>query len=170
MNEIYPLVFVFDGEAMVPVNGRSADRQYVVGESYRLAPFEERSTNSHNHFFACVNEAWLNLPIEQSGLFASAKHFRKWLLIKTGYRHERTIVAANRDEARKLAVFAESVDPFSLVQVKDSVVTIWTAESQSMRAMKKKRFQASKDDVLNEAAAMIGVTSSKLKDNAGLAA
>ena len=57
MTTVYPVNFRWDGEAMVPLNPRLADRYYVVGETYRLEPREERSPNSHNHYFAAVHEA-----------------------------------------------------------------------------------------------------------------
>ena len=39
---------------------------FVVGEIYRMNAVEERSLASHNHFFAALHDAWLNLPDEKA--------------------------------------------------------------------------------------------------------
>lgn len=163
---IPPILFQWDGEHMTPVNARRADQYYVVGEYYRLVPHEDRSMRSHQHFFAALHDAWDNLPLEMAALYPTVEHFRKHLLIKTGYRHERIVAAENKSEARKIAAIVRSMDQFAVASVRDNIVVIWTAESQSVRAMKKQRFQQSKDAVLNEAAAMIGVSTEQLRNQA----
>ena len=160
MTAIVPVPFTWDGDAMVPRPGfaKRCDEMYYVGEVYLLEPREDRSMRSHRQYFAALHEIWMNLPIEQAGLFPTVEHLRKWLLIKTGYRHERVIVAADAAEARKIQALVRSMDQFAVIQRKDNIVTVWTAESQSMRSQKKDRFQQSKTDVLDEGASMIGKT------------
>ena len=167
MTSIPPVPVTYDGDAFVPLNKKIADRHYAVGEVYRLAPIEERSLNSHKFFFAALNEAFKNLPIEWSGLFSSVLHFRKYCLIMEGYRTERVIAAGSEKDARMIAATVETLDPFAVVNIAETVVTIWIAESQSMKAMKRERFQESKTAVLNRAASMIGVTPETLRENAG---
>ena len=41
---------------------KQADRDFVVGMTYRLVKHRERSTTTHNHYFAAINEAWQSLP------------------------------------------------------------------------------------------------------------
>ena len=36
---------------------KQADRDFVVGMTYRLVEHQERSTATHNHYFAAINEA-----------------------------------------------------------------------------------------------------------------
>lgn len=170
MTDIPPIAFAWDGESMVPQNGRLADRHYVVGLSYRLAPYEDRSQRSHNHYFAAVKEAWENLPEDKAERFPTSEHLRKWALIRAGYRDERSIVAASKAEAQRMAAFVKPMDEYAVVVVSEAVVTVYTAKSQSLRAMGKKDFQASKDAVLDVLAAMVGVGAPALRQNAGRAA
>ena len=155
---------------MKPLQPRIADRMYVVGEQYRLAPLEERSRASHNGFFAAITEAWSNLPEDLAERFPSPDHLRRWALIKSGFRDERSFVCASKAEALRLSVFVKPIDDFAVVLVHESTVTVYTAQSQSMRAMGKERFQASKDAVLDVVAGMIGHDAKTLSDNTGRAA
>lgn len=170
MTEILPLEFSWDGEAMVPANPRRADRQYVIGETYRLLPWEARSRKSHDHFFASVHEAWQNLPERLDGHFPTADHLRKWALIKAGFRTERSIACSSPAEAAKVAAFVEPIDGYAVVVVSDCLVTIYTAESQSYRAMGKKRFGESKTAVLDVLASLIGQDRETLEHESGQAA
>ena len=57
-------------------------------------------------------------------------------------------MAASRAEALRLAAFIRPMDEYAVVSASEAVVTVWTAQSQSLRAMGKERFKASKDAVL----------------------
>lgn len=167
---IYPQTFIWDGEHMTPLNGRHADRQYVVGEHYRLAPFEDRSANSHNHYFASLAEAHANLPEDVAERFPTVEHMRKWALIKAGFRDERSIVCTSKAEALRVQSFIKPMDDYAVVLASDCVVKVFTATSQSVRAMGKADFQKSKQAVLDIVAGLIGVRATTLLDNAGKAA
>ena len=164
------MAFRWDGEVMIPRVPGVAQRQYEVGETYRLEVREERSTNSHNHFFASINEGWLNLPEHVAERFPTPDHLRKYLLIRTGYRDERTIVATSKAEAQRIAAFIRPMDEFAVVTVREATVAVYTAKSQSVRAMGAREFAASKTAVLDALAAMIGVERKALEANAGKAA
>lgn len=159
-----PIIFTWDGEVMKPQPrfAKMADRQYVVGEDYPLAPVSSRSQASHNQYFALIHEAWLNLPEAFSERFPSEDHLRKYALIKAGYRDERTLVCASKAEALRVAAFTKPIDEYALVTVRDAVVTVYTAKSQSAASMGKEDFQASKDAVLGVLAAMLGVEPGQL--------
>lgn len=165
-----PMIFTWDGDAMVPKVPRLADRYYVVGEQYRLVVDEGRSGVSHRHFFAAIHEAFKNLPEELAERFPSDEHFRKHCLIMEGYRDERTFVAASKAEALRLAAFVKPMDEYAVVVVRECVVVVWTAKSQSTKAMGAKDFQASKQKVLDRAASMIGVSADALSANTSRAA
>ena len=62
------------------------------------------------------------------------------------------------------------LDDFAIVVVTGSVVTRFTAKSQSQRAMGKADFQASKDAVLDLAAQLIGATPQQIEESARTAA
>jgi hypothetical protein len=170
MTAIHPIAFTWDGDHMVPLSPAAADRQYVVHETYRLVPYEDRSQASHNQYFAAVNEAWQNLPAEVAERFATAEHLRKLCLIKAGYRDERSIVAASKAEAQRLVAFIRPLDDYAVVLASEAVVTVYTAKSQSMKAMGKRVFQESKQAVLDICADLIGVAPAQLSSNAGRAA
>ena len=165
-----PLRFRWDGAAMVPLYPGAAARQYETGAIYPLAVHEERSANSHRHFFACVNEAHSNLPEHLGAQFPTADHLRKWCLIKAGFRDTSTIPLPTKADALRVAAFIRPIDDFRVVVVHEATVMVYTAESQSLRAMGKARFQRSKDAVLDELASMIGTDSETLARNAGKAA
>lgn len=159
-----PIIYTWNGEVMTPLpRFQSACQEFEVGGHYRLASFEERSTASHGHYFASVHEAYVNLPEDIAGDFASAEHLRKWALIKAGYRDERSIVASSKAEALRIASYIRPMDEFAIVVVREATVTQYIAKSQSMRAMGKVEFQASKDAVFEVLAKLIGTDVSELQ-------
>lgn len=165
MTEPTPAYFTWDASAsvMVPVRKSIADKTYVDGETYRLGVIEERSQNSHNHFFVLIAEAHANLPEDQAERWPTSEHLRKWCLIKAGFTDERSIVCASAAEAQRVAAFIKPMDTYALVTVSGVCVRVYTAKSQSRKAMGAKDFQASKTAVLEIVSAIIGVTSNQLE-------
>lgn len=146
-----PLLFVWtdDGTmAPLPRFAKACDDAYTIGEVYRMEVQEQRSLISHNHYFATLQDIWLSLPEEFGERISSAEHMRKWALIRTGYRDESSIVCASKAEAQRVAAFIRPMDDFALVVVNGATVTVYTAKSQSMKAMGAKAFQQSKEAVL----------------------
>lgn len=155
-----PILFQWDGESMVPASqhwARQADKEFVVGEHYRMVEHRERSASSHRHFFAVVHDAWQTLPDDKLEIYPSSEHLRKKALVWKGYRNERSIVCASAAEAQRVAAFVKPMDDFAVVTVKDAVVRVWTAKSQSVKAMGAKEFQQSKSDVLDFLDDLLGV-------------
>jgi hypothetical protein len=160
-----PVPMQWDGEVMRPTRGFAAlaDKQFVVGEVYTLDSADpSRSMASHRHFFAAVYDAWLNLPEHDSARYPTADHLRKYALIRAGYRDERSIVCSSRAEAVRVGAFVKPMDDFAVVAVSEAVVRVYTAKSQSPRAMGRKVFQESKDAVLAILAGMIDVSREQL--------
>ena len=155
---------------MRPLRPKAADAQYVVGERYMLDVREDRSFRSHRHYFACIREAWINLPEHHAERFANAEHLRKWALIQAGYRDERTVVCASAAEAERVAAFIRPIDDCAVVVPRGNVVIHYTAKSQSMRAMDKETFKASKDAVLDIISGLIQTDAATLRKNAEKAA
>jgi hypothetical protein len=154
-----PVLFQWDGEAMRPATARWAvecNRCFVVGEEYRMEAIEDRSAASHNHYFSCIQGAFDNLPEKMAGQFATPDHLRRYALIKAGYRDERSIVCASRAEALRIAAFIRPMDEYAVVVVSEAVVRVYTAQSQSYRAMGKEQFGKSKEAVLEIISEMIG--------------
>lgn len=162
-----PIPMEWTGEVMRPQQRYvwQARKQFEIGAAYPLVIHEERSTNSHNHFFAAVHEAWKNLPEHLSKKHPTSEHLRKWALIKGGFADERSIACDSNAEALKVAAFIKPMDEYSVVVVRDDVVKVFTAQSQSARTMDKKAFQDSKTAVLEIVSEMIGVDPVTLSKN-----
>lgn len=155
---------------MWPTHVGTAERLYRMGEVYVLAPAPERSMKSHRHYFACIRDAWSNLPEEMMERFPTEEHLRKWALIATGYRDQRMIAVDTPEQAVRIAAFFKPLDDYAVVVAKENVVMVLTAKSQTLKAMGKKVFQKSKDAVLGAIAGLIGISKEELMRNAGQAA
>ena len=158
------LIAEWEGDVLRPLLRfmKELNARLVVGERYRIDIIEERSERSHRAYFAAVNEAWMSLPEDKADLFPTAEHLRKYALVKTGYADHRSIVCASKAEAVRLAAFIKPMDAFAVVTVRDAVVNVWTAKSQSSHAMGKKDFLASQQAVRDLCAGLIGVTGQAL--------
>jgi hypothetical protein len=163
-----PLLCTYTGVSfdLVGRSQKDADAAYVIGQRYILEAIEERSAASHRHYFASIAEAWANLPEPLVERFASPEMLRKHALMHVGYRDERSIVCTSRAEAKRLAAFVKPIDEYAIITTEGSTVSIWTAKSQSMRAMGKRAFQKSKDDTLTWISALIGVDPKQLESAA----
>ena len=137
-----------------------------VGAVHGWQMAEHRSKSSHDHFFACVNEAWKNLPEDMADDFPSPEHLRKWALIKAGFCSETRIVCANNSEAMTLATKAKSLDKYSVVAIDEKAVTIWTADSQRRDAMGRQAFQEAKERALHIISNLLGTDITILKEAA----
>ena len=164
-----PFSVTWTGEVFSPASGmwsKECAKRFTAGETYRLNEEHERSLNTHNHYFACVNEAWKNLDESVTYDLPTPEHLRKWALIMTGYRQERHFVCATKAEAVRMAAFIRPMDEHAVIVPKEATVTVMTAESQSMKAMGKARFQESKTAVLDYLSKLIGTSVTDLKSNA----
>ena len=115
------------------------------------------------HYFACIHQAWLNLPEEMADQFPTEEHLRAYALIKTGYCDSNTLVCSSKAEAQRTAAFLKPIDSFAVVTVKDNVVIRYSAQSQSMRAMNRDDFQRSKEAVLDIISAMTKTSRKELE-------
>lgn len=161
-----PLPFWWDGEAMQVRRGfqRQADATYCIGETYRLAPVEDRSEPSHRQEFAWLREAWANLPEALAAQHPTPEHLRKWALIQAGYCDTTDYACMFKTEARRLAAtLQQQTDDYAVVIVADAVVRVLKPKSQSRRAMDKAEFQASKTAILEIVAALIEVEPATLQ-------
>lgn len=165
-----PLAFQWDGEAMIPRHPRLADKHFVVGEVYTIEVREDRSAASHRHYFAALNEAHASLPEHISERFPTMDHLRKYALIKAGYRDERSHACSSKAEALRFAAFVQPMDSFAFITTDGPLVTVFTAKSQSVRAMGKQAFEASKTAVLDYIASLIGHTAGTLERHTSEAA
>lgn len=168
-----PIIFDWQGDAMTPASpfmARLADKHFVIGETYQLVEDHARSHKTHGHFFAAINDAWKTLPETMADEYPTVEHLRKKALIRKGYCDERTIVCSSKAEAQRIAAFIKPMDHYAIVTVSEATVRVYTAQSQSKRAMGAKLFQQSKQDVLDFIDALLGVPSGSIKREAGQAA
>lgn len=152
-----------------------AAKQFSEGEEHTLAPVEERSMASHKQFFAALKSGYDNLPeklffrTNADGSFVlddfgnrvpkwpTPEHYRKWLLINAGYFEETEFEGSSHGHALQLAAWARKMDVFAKIIVRGNFVIVQHAMSQSLAAMKKAKFQESKEAVLALNDALTGV-------------
>jgi len=140
-----------------------ATSHFVNDNIYPLVPNQERSRKSHNFFFACLHEAWANLPEILQERFPDEDSLRKYALIKTGFYDVQTLVLSSKAEAMRAMEFIKPMDRFSIVLIEGSTVFRYTAQSQSLKAMGRERFMESKDKVLDWISDLIGVSRGELE-------
>lgn len=126
------------------------------------APKKQRSRETHDHYFACVAAAFETLPEAVEPDFADADHLRKWALIKAGYRKQRSVLCETEEEAARLMMLGKALDNHSFLERRGSIVTVYSAESQSYKAMGKERFAQSKEAVLKILSELLGVDVAEL--------
>lgn len=144
---------------------RRCDELFVVGERYRMEEVNERSQSSHAHEFAWLAEAWRNLPEQyaQEPWAQSPEHLRKYALIRTGFCHTDTFACGSHAEAMRWAPRLRSDDEYCIVSVEGMVVHRFRAMSQSKRAMGAKKFQESKQAILEFVSSLLGVSAANLQ-------
>lgn len=135
---------------------------YEEGVTYDMAPVEPRSRRSHDHEFAALHEGWLNLPPHLAVQFPTEEHLRKRLLIECGFADVQDVVCATRAEAVRWAAITQAREAYSVATVEGSVLRIFTARSQSRKAMPGREFQASKTAILDKLAEWLGVDAGSL--------
>jgi hypothetical protein len=156
-----PLKFQWDGDALVPASGfwrRQANEHFVVGAVYRMVEEAERSQISHSHEFAWLKTAWDSLPDDLLAQYPSPEHLRKRALIAKGHCTMTQHACKSVAEAERLeAAIGAHVDTYAVVVRRGPVVTVYTAVSQSRRAMGAPQFQASKNDIIDYVAGLLQV-------------
>jgi hypothetical protein len=160
-----PQPFRWDGDAMIPLRPRAADRQYVIGQVYTLEEREERSSARHRAFFAQIRECWQSLPEEIAGNFPNDTALRKKALIRTGWCDTRTEAFRSNAEARRAAdLIAQFMAPdeFAEIVVCGTVLVVMRAKSQACNAMDRKTFDQSSEAVLKYLADLLGVDAASL--------
>jgi hypothetical protein len=186
MKRTQPIAYVWrevdlieaDGEvtrtwAMVPsLRYRNvAQRQFGAGGEHVLEPVSERSMASHNAYFAALNDYFDNIPERMEARWPTAEHFRKWLLIEAGWFDEKEFEMESEKHAKALATFVRTEDVYARIAVRrGKTVIVRRAKSQSLKAMGKLDFEASKKAVLDLAEQLVGVPRGVAMKNAGRAA
>jgi hypothetical protein len=166
-----PIYFVWhptpEGHVMVPRgsrNSRLADQSFTSRETYRMIVDAERSIESHRHYFACVREAWNNLPEHLADEFPTDERLRKWVLIRTGFCQHTRMVMKSHAEAICTAGDLQRRDSCAVLEINGNVINWYTAKSQRLGpgGMSRSEFQRSKTAVLDYLAKMLETTPEEL--------
>lgn len=156
-----PTVFCWDGNAMVP--HRTFDKlcahQFIPGENYRLVQHEDRSDASHRQFFASLHDKWMTLPETLQDEYPSEESLRHKALIRCGYCTEKDFILPSETAALTFAaaLIEDDAECYLIIECRGRVVRKYKAASQAYRAMGKKVFQKSKQDVLDFVDRLLGV-------------
>ena len=169
---IVPLLWKWDGTAMTPLPyfKKQAEKQLEFGRIYRLEAVEFRSTQSHKHYFACLQTAFDNLPEAHANRWRTPDELRKWALCQTPFRDTQEFHTPSHAEAIRLATHFAQMREFSVCEIRDNMVLRHTPHSQDYAHMANREFQASKSAVLNVLANILGVPVEDLKREGGRAA
>lgn len=165
MSTMRPVMFTWTDEGTMVPDARFkavCDKQFVVGAEYPLIPVEQRNMKSHNHFFAALHEAWLNLSEEDTLKYPTEEHLRAWALIECGFFSQREIECEKPSLAKSMAMLARQLSPMARIGLKESKVIVKEAVSQSLASMGADAFKASKEAVLDLVTGMAGTTRKEL--------
>ena len=159
--------------AMVPVPKYANVAKRQFGEEDGLHTLEqigERSMASHNQFFAAINDHYDNLPERMAARWPSSEHFRKWLLVETGWCDEKEFDMESEVHAKRLGTFIRTEDDFARIRVVGRKVIVRKPKSQALAAMGKTDFEASKRAVLDLAEHLTGISRGEAMKHAGRSA
>lgn len=130
------------------------DRQFEKAEEYPLGIIEHASDATRGHYHARLHEIFANLP-ETEKRFPTVDHLRAWALVEAGYCSISSTVMDTAKDAKAMAAGVRMSDAYAVIVVRENVVRIARAKSQSKIAMKSVEFQESKEAVLNICEALL---------------
>src|SRR5215510_5172679 len=101
-----PFYAVFDGGCFMPMKHALAmtGETWVQGVVYRLVRYErDRSSETHNHYFACIAEAFDNLPerYKHEWWAHNEDALRKHALIETGWCEKSSFTFSTVEQVAK---------------------------------------------------------------------
>lgn len=163
MRESTLVIWEWDGEVMRPLPRfhNLVNAEFVVGERYRMEVSDDASWVSRKHQFAWLHEAWLSLPEDVAGRFLNEDQLRKHALIAGGFCDSTSVACSSRAEAERWFKFTTADDPYCIVQIEGNTLIRFTAQSQARHAMGAKRFQESKQAVLDYVDGLLGVETAR---------
>ena len=91
-------------------------------------------------FFAQIRDVHSNLRDEHRQRWPSAEIMRKHALINVGYCDSMQVAAGSKAAAPRIADAFKHMDRYCLVDVRDSVLTVFTARSMSRNSLRKPQF------------------------------
>jgi hypothetical protein len=140
------------------------ERELKPGDVVDLVEHNARSSSSHKHFFAAINEAWKNLREGRDEEFPDPEILRKWCLTYTSYCDVRHYQTGSFAESTRLARILKEQPEYCRVKIDGRMVTQFTPHSQSYEKMSGRTFQACKGAVFDVLARELGVTVEALEE------
>ena len=157
--------FRWTGTGFEPLRPKLADKEFIVGAVYAVEAQPLQSEKARRFFHAQLAEIWHSLPEEIAERWPTVEAFRKAGLIACGYCFKTEAVCATNQQAQALAVSYARLDDYVVVEIRDRVISIWTAKSQRKTAMTDpQERKAANKAVLEWAAAQVGVAPAALAD------
>jgi len=123
---------------------------------------KDQSDPMRRRFFALVREVWLNLPDNLRKQFPSSEVLRKTALCRIGWAECKVVTCGNRKAAQEVAILAAHLDRYAVVDVSETVVTVFTARSMSKRQCPKKSFLDVSEKALDWLSQLIGTDAATL--------
>lgn len=155
-----PLQYLGEDRFICRHRGRG-DRELVIGETMTWEIVHQRSSETHRHLFACLKNAWENLPEDLAVQFPSPEALRKWGLIQIGHCTMTRLAFANNTEAMKAATLMREIDGYSEIGVNGNTVVMRRARSIAVRAVSSAEFKEIKDKLLTTLSQLIGADVAK---------
>ena len=159
------ILCTWTGDAFIPEkrHEKALDAEMVIGDQYYIEPQKPASEKARRFFHAQLADLWQGLPEEIAERWPTVESFRKAGLIACGYCHKVEAVCATNQQAQALAASYTRLDDYVVVEIRDSVISVWTARSQRRNAMDAAERKAANAAVLEWAAAQVGVSSEQVK-------
>lgn len=161
-----PVIMRYEGDgifkAVAPVMVARCEAAYERGQMYRNEFREDRSGPSHRQYFAMINEFYNQLPEDIASNFQGPDELRAFALIKKGFADHVDVTLGDESLAQRIArllirLRKRYFKHYAVIIPKGTVVRIYTAQSQSYKAMDRKRFQASKEATLGFLSDLTGI-------------
>lgn len=123
---------------------------------------KDQSDPMRRRFFALVREVWINLNDEKRARFPSSEILRKTALCRIGWAECKVVTCGNKKAAQEVALLASHLDRYAVVDVSETVVTVFTARSMSKRQCPKKTFLDVSEKALDWLSQLIGTDAATL--------
>lgn len=153
------IIYDCTGDGLKPV-ARHRDlfaRLFEAGKRYLLIEFNERSRDTHDHFFATVTGYWHQWPENYERELPSPDHLRKHALIRTGHYIQSVMAHASAmTAAAYVRDFLHYVD-YAEGSISGATTVMRIAKTQRKKVMEAVEFQKSKQDVLDFCQAVTGI-------------
>ena len=117
---------------------------------------KDQSDAMRRRFFALVRETWNNLPDVQRERYPSSELLRKTALCRVGWAECKVVTCGSKKAALDVSLLSKHLDRYAIVDVSETVVTVFTARSMSKRQCPKKTFLDVSEKVLDWLSALLG--------------